>query len=127
MALEEQIQTFLRSKIEAKKSADGKIEIDTGMYQIAQQPIPYKLFLVSRAGGAVFLSDEGYVMTELDKIFELKEPDVQKNLIAIMRQYGCRKEGKNIVIDCTPRDLNVKISYLVQCLSFMLNMKIFYV
>jgi hypothetical protein len=73
------------------------------------------------------LSDEGATLKELDQIFELSEPDVIKNLVAILKQYGCRKEGNNIVIDCTPKNIHIHLSYLIQAISFMLNMKIFYV
>ena len=67
------------------------------------------------------------LIKELDQIFELSEPDVIKNLVAILKQYGCRKDGNNIVIDCTPKNIHINLSYLIQAISFMLNMKIFYV
>ena len=88
----------------------------------------YKIFLVNE-DGKFYLSDEEATWTALDKIFELKEPDVLKNLVAIMKQYGVIKHSNSnsFIIECTPQDIHIKLSYFVQALSFMLNMKIFYV
>jgi hypothetical protein len=76
-----------------------------------------------------YLTDDGATYEELDKIFELSEADVIKNLKAILQQYGCSRQKSNnaFIIECTPQDVHLKLSYLTQCLSFMLNMKIFYV
>jgi len=87
----------------------------------------YEIYLIVAKNGTFYLSDEGATLKELDQIFELSEPDVIKNLVAILKQYGCRKEGNNIVIDCTPKNIHINLSYLIQAISFMLNMKIFYV
>jgi hypothetical protein len=88
----------------------------------------YEIYLVAE-DGKFYLSDEGTTYEELDKVFELKEPDIIKNLLNILKQYGCRKhESSNaFIIDCTPKDIHVKISFFIQAISFMLNMKIFYV
>ena len=86
-----------------------------------------KIYLIATNDGRFYLSDEGATLKELDQIFELSEPDVIKNLVAILKQYGCRKDGNNIVIDCTPKNIHINLSYLIQAISFMLNMKIFYV
>ncbi|MDR0289841.1 MAG: DUF1828 domain-containing protein, partial [Treponema sp.] len=87
-----------------------------------------EIYLVSE-NGKFYLSDEGTTYAELDKIFELSEPDVIKNLVAILRQYGCRRQlnTNSFIIECTLQDVHIKISYLIQAISFMLNMKIFYV
>jgi hypothetical protein len=66
-------------------------------------------------------------MAELDRIFDLEEPDVQKILVGTIRQYGCKKIDQKIMIECTPQDIHVKLSFLIQAISFILNMKIFYV
>ena len=88
----------------------------------------YKIFLV-KENDKFYLSDDGTTWEELDKIFELSENDVIKNLVAITKQYGCRKHPSSnaFTIECTPHDVHLKLSFLIQCLSFMLNMKIFYV
>jgi hypothetical protein len=89
----------------------------------------YEIFLRKNDNEKLMLSDVGRTYKELDTIFELKEPEVIKNLEAILKQYGCKKlSGTNhFVIECTPDDIHIKISHLIQALSFMLNMKIFYV
>jgi hypothetical protein len=89
----------------------------------------YELFLVEDADGFFYVSDGGSTYADLDKIFELKEPDVTKNLGAIIRQFGCRVNGNinALNIPCTKDDFLVKSGFLVQAISFMLNMKIFYV
>jgi Leucine-rich repeat (LRR) protein len=94
-------------------------QVDGGMYQI---------FLVEDNNGKFYLSDDGNTYKELDIIFEMSEPDVIKNLVSIMKQYGVRRNPSNnaFTIECTPYDVHLKMSYLIQCLSFMLNMKIFY-
>ena len=120
-----QLEEFLSEKIKVVPAGANKYAISFPMYKIDGGM--YEIFLVSGGNDTFYLSDEGATITELDKVFELSEPDVIKNLVAILKQYNCKKVGKNITIDCTPKDINIKMSYLIQALSFMLNMKIFYV
>ncbi|MDR0384286.1 MAG: DUF1828 domain-containing protein [Christensenellaceae bacterium] len=131
MALEEQLADFLRNKIKVGKATPQKFPIAFPMYKIKSKPdeIPstYPVYLCVGDKKEFYLSDEGATIAELDQIFELKEPDVIKNLVAILRQYGCRKQGNNMVIECTPQNIHIQLSYLLQAISFMLNMKIFYV
>jgi hypothetical protein len=87
----------------------------------------YEVFLNTTENGFYYLSDEGATFETLDEIFEMSEADVQKNIAAILNQYGCKTIGTNVVIECNPYDVHVKMSYLIQAISFMLNMKIFYV
>ncbi|MCL2717953.1 MAG: hypothetical protein FWE14_04150 [Lachnospiraceae bacterium] len=93
-------------------------------------------FLLIKKGEDVFISDQGKTYEQLDKIFVLKEPDVIKNLVAILKQYGVQKQGKEFVLKIDNWDGNLnedeneslrkgKLS-LFSCVSFMLNMKIFY-
>lgn len=120
----QQLEDFLRRKIRVTDMMDGRFAIAFPMHKI--EGGMYEIYLVrSQAGFA--LSDEGSTLEALDKIFELGEPDVIKNLVAILKQYGCKKVGKAFQIDCTPQDIHIKMSYLIQAISFMLNMKIFYV
>jgi hypothetical protein len=120
----ERLDDFFKSKIRTLLVDNEKIAISFPIYKLGGEL--YKILLVKENQG-FYLSDEGTTIFELDKIFELSEPDVIKNLSAIMKQYGCRKKGQSITIDCTPDDVHIKYSYLIQCLSFMLNMKIFYI
>lgn len=121
-----QLEEFFQRKIRIAQAAPNKFAISFPMYKI--EGGVYEIFLVAE-GGKFYLSDEGTTYAELDKIFELKEPDVIKNLVAILKQYGCRKSTSSnaFTIECTPQDVHVKMSYLIQAISFMLNMKIFYV
>ncbi len=125
MGLEEQLEGFLRDKVKVGKINPQKYPIAVPMYKTGGGL--YEIYLIMSDDGRFYLSDEGATLEELDQIFELSEQDVIKNLVAILQQYGCRKDGKNIVVDCTPKNVHVKLSYLIQAISFMLNMKIFYV
>jgi len=119
----QELEEFFRKRIKVLDAGDGKYAINFPMYKI--EGGMYEVFLIQR-GSSFVLSDEGATMNELDKIFELAEPDVIKNIVAILRQYGCTKFGNSIQIECTPKDVNYKLSFLIQAISFMLNMKIFY-
>jgi hypothetical protein len=125
MALEEQLAAFFKDRIKVGKITPKKFPIAFPMYKTTGGM--YQICLNCGDNGSFYLSDEGTTIAELDQIFELGEPDVIKNLVAILKQYGCRKEGKNIVIDCTSKNVHIQYSFLVQAISFMLNMKIFYV
>ncbi|MDR0462382.1 MAG: DUF1828 domain-containing protein [Christensenellaceae bacterium] len=121
-----QLEEFLQRKIRIVQAGPTKFAISFPMYKI--EGGLYEIYLVAESG-KFYLSDEGTTYAELDKIFELKEPDVIKNLVAILKQYGCRKHQSSnaFIIECTPQDIHQKLSYLIQAISFMLNMKIFYV
>ena len=121
-----QLEEFFQRKIRIVQAAPNKFALSFPMYKTDGGP--YEVFLMAE-GGKFYLSDEGSTYKELDKIFELKEPDVIKNLVAILKQYGCRKHQTSnaFTIECTPQDIHVKLSFLIQAMSFMLNMKIFYV
>ena len=121
-----QLEEFFQKQIRIAQAGPNKFAISFPMYKTDGGV--YRIFLVSEAG-KFYLSDEGATYAELDKIFELKEPDVIKNLVAILKQYGCRKHQTSnaFIIECTPQDIHIKMSYLIQAVSFMLNMKIFYV
>ena len=125
MGLEEQLEKFFRDRIKVGKINNQKYPIAVPMYKTNSGL--YEIYLIVTNDGRFYLSDEGATLKELDQIFELSEPDVIKNLVAILKQYGCRKDGNNIVIDCTSKNIHINLSYLIQAISFMLNMKIFYV
>jgi len=122
-----QLEEVFRKRIRVADLGDGsgRYGISFPMYKI--EGGLYEIYLVPNGMGGFVLSDEGATLEELDKIFELQEPDVIKNLVAILRQYGCKKVGNAFQIECTPKDVHIKISFLIQAISFMLNMKIFYV
>lgn len=119
-----QLIDFFQSRIQITKTTSKKCEILFPIYKIDGGK--YEIYLIIE-NNKFYLSDEGTTYIELNKIFELREPDVMKNLNAILKQYGCKKVGKNITIECSLYDVHIKMGYLLQALSFMLNMKIFYV
>ena len=96
----------------------------------------YEFALVMK-GEDILISDQGKTIERLDQLFELSEPDVIKNLVAIIKQCGAIKQGKEIVIKIeewngnTNEEENEALKKarlaLFGCVSFMLNMKIFYV
>jgi hypothetical protein len=119
------LEWFLQRIIRIVQAGPTKFTISFPMYKI--EGGPYEIYLVAE-DGKFYLSDEGTTYDELDKIFELKEPDVIKNLVAILKQYDCKKHQTSnaFITECTPQDIHQRISNLIQALSFMLNMKIFY-
>ena len=121
-----QLKNSIQDEISITEINPTKYAIKLPMYKI--EGGLYQISLLFE-NGKYYLSDGGATYADLDKIFELKEPDVVKNLIAILRQYGCRRQlsTNSIIIDCTLQDVHIKMSYLIQAISFMLNMKIFYV
>ena len=95
-------------------------------------------FALIQRGDAIFLTDKGETLKQLDRIFELSESDVVKNLVAVLKRYGVNKQGNEFVIPISNWDENssadenenenIKQSLLslFSCVSFMLNMRIFY-
>jgi len=96
----------------------------------------YEFALVCR-DGKYFLTDQGNTFEQLDKVFELKEPDVIKNLVAILKHFKVNKINDEFLIEITDwdNDTNSEVSKglaeakyrLFACISFMERMKIFYV
>lgn len=119
-----EFEVLFREKIHVTEIDENKWAIVFPMYKLGGEQ--YEIHLI-RVDDKFYISDNGATHAELDKIFELEEPDVLKNLVAILRQFGCRKIGDCITIEVTPQDIHIKFSYLIQAISFMLNMKIFYI
>jgi len=119
-------EDFFKGQILTNESSPAKYAIKFPMYKI--EGGLYEIYLISE-NNKLYLSDDGTTYKELDKIFELKEPDVIKNLVAILKQFNCHKQQNTnaFIIDCTLLDIHIKMSYLIQAISFMLNMKIFYI
>lgn len=97
----------------------------------------YEFVLVER-DGMIFLTDRGRTYEILDKIFELKEISVQKNLNIIMNECQVLQDGNEFFIQIQSYDIKVKSKEnleiieeakyrLFECVSFMHMMHIFYV
>jgi len=96
----------------------------------------YEFVLVCR-DDRFFLTDKGKTYEQLDKIFELEEPDVIKNLVAILKRFNVNKIDNEFLIEIVDwnEDTNIEenavlseaIYRLFACVSFMENMSIFYV
>ena len=123
--LSNELEMLFKQQIRVSQAGKNKLAISTAMYKT--DGTKYEIFLLSK-GEKFYLSDGGATYAELDKIFEMGEPDVIKNLVVILKQYGCRKKKNSnaFVMECSPKDIHVKYGLFVQALSFMLNMKIFY-
>lgn len=124
MSTIERLKKGFTDKIIIKEVGAGKFSIVLPMYKMDKTT--YEVFLVPQGNGFI-LSDEGSTMEELKKIFFIEEPEVVKNLALISKQYGVKRNENTIYVECTPNDIHIKLSHLILALSFMVNMKIFYV
>ena len=98
--------------------------------------IEYEFALV-RKDNRYFLSDQGNTCDMLDRVFELEEPAVQKNLDAILNECRVLHVYDELVIEIISWDDNSNLSEnteinkalyrLFACVSFMDTMRIFYV
>ena len=105
----------------------------------------YKLSLVVDKIGKYYVTDNGETYKYLDSIFELKEYDVVKNLTAIARifekdnlsvvKYGHKESENYIRVELKNKESDTEFNSeielakytLVSCVSFMDNMRIFYI
>jgi len=117
------------------KSDNPSTDID--LQQRYPFPIKYQRtgdgyeFAVIEKDGKFFLSDQGRTYEMLDMVFELKEPDVQKNLHAIMKECGVSWSDNKFLIELHSREDNAELEEakykLLECVSFMDTMRIFYI
>jgi len=96
-------------------------------------------FLLIKREEDIILTDQGKTWAVLDKTFELREPDVQKNLLAILKQYKVNtvKDSHEFLLTLStwtdnPNDeenteLKEAVFRLYACITFMDSMKVFYV
>jgi len=104
----------------------------------------YRFYIVD-SEGIFYLTDKGTTYEELNEIFELKEPDVRKNLSRIAELYKkdgltVERTGKNekqrwIMIkmknkegdEAFEQEIKEATYKLIACISFMDSMRIFYI
>jgi type IV secretion system protein VirD4 len=126
-ALPALLEKSLTGHISVTAKEPQKIEILFPMYHVSGKH--YKIYLVQNKNEH-YLSDDGATYKELDRIFELSENDVSKTIRAVLKQYECSQDvtSNAFVIKCQSLDdVHIKLSSLIQAISFLLNMKIFYV
>jgi hypothetical protein len=94
-------------------------------------------FVLIKGINRYYLSDQGRTYEMLDSVFELKEPEVQRNLEAILRECNVSLINGKLVIFLESLDgltkeeqkqlLDEARCRLFACVSFMDKMRIFYV
>jgi len=112
---------------------------------IEKYPFPVKYcsvdlkyeFALVKKGGKYYITDQGNTYQMLDRVFELKENDVQKNLNTIMKECQVFQIEDELLIEINTWDENSKpeentdideAKYrLLECVSFMDTMHIFYI
>ncbi|GHV77372.1 hypothetical protein AGMMS49942_21930 [Spirochaetia bacterium] len=122
--------------------ADYELPIELGLFD-SQFPF---VFSIKKGDGVYILTDNGRTLKELDKIFELKEPDVIKSLVAILKDCGVKKLGSEFCVELDAEGIiNIPTSKellyddsklnshfitakynLLRCISFMDQIKLFY-
>ena len=111
----------------------NEIAITTGC--VYEDQTELVLYLVKR-DDALILTDKGRTRAFMDKIFELKEPDVIKNIVAVADYYEISTRNKQLSLVIA----NMKVSFedweenfsegylkMVLCIGFLGAMKVFYV
>lgn len=78
---------------------------------------------------AYIISDKGFTRQYMDKIFELSEPDVIKNIVAATEYYGVSTKDKQLSVEVgkTEDERNAGFIRMQHCISFLDNMRIFYI
>jgi len=88
-------------------------------------------FVMMKKDKSFFLSDQGRTYKMLDEVFELKEPDVQKFINAIKQKYHVLQDDSEFLIEIGSYVENANIDEakykLLECISFMDTMRIFFV
>jgi hypothetical protein len=75
-----------------------------------------------------FISDQCKTYEMLDEVFELKAPDVQKYLSAIMKECKVLQMEREFLVEVNSEESIEGAKYrLLECVSFMDTMSIFYV
>ena len=91
--------------------------------------IEYEFACIEK-NGKIFLADQRKTYSMLDKVFEFTE-DVQKNLTAIMKECEVLQNNDEFLIEIHSLEDNAEIEEakyrLLECVSFMDTMRIFYV
>jgi hypothetical protein len=84
-------------------------------------------YYIIETNGRLSLSDKGSTLSILDDIFMLEEPNVIKNIDAILNQYNIRKVGSELSCELFPSIcIATQVLRYLQGINFLLAMKLFY-
>jgi len=87
-----------------------------------------ELYMLQKTSGGLFMSDSGVTLANLDDVFELGEPDIIKNIVAILRQFGMAKTQNIFFTKIDPeKPIIPQMFYFIQGINFLYSMKIFYI
>ena len=94
-------------------------------------------FLLTQKDSIYYLTDQAKTYEMLDKTFELKEPDVIKNIVAAIKEFNIKKIGNEFLVELVEWDstsdseksevLREAKYRLFAFISFVNSMAIFYV
>ena len=103
-----------------------EIAIPTGCVYGDQTDI---ILYITQRNGALILTDNGRTRAYMDKVFELQENDVIKNIMAAANYYGISTKDKQLSLTIESMDSEFKENFLrmVYCIGFLDIMKVFYV
>jgi tetratricopeptide (TPR) repeat protein/cellulose biosynthesis protein BcsQ len=136
---EDYVDTHETSKYKFTK-LDKPDTDDDSQYIVKKLSIPAKYygifieyeFALLKKDNKIFLSDQGRTYKMLDKVFELEENDVKKNLNAIMKECRVLQSKEKFLVEIESEDAGIKLEEneatyrLLECVSFMDTMRIFY-
>ena len=110
-----------------------KVETTEGVYVLIPAGLVYGDqtnidFELIKRNGTNILTDNGRTLAYLDKIFELTEPDVIKNIRAATEHYGISMKRQRMALEIeTIEDFPEGYLKMLFCVDFTESMKIFYV
>ena len=106
-------------------SGGTEIFIPTGLVYSDQTSIDFDLI---RRNETNILTDNGRTLSYLDKVFELTEPDVIKNIRAVTEHNGINMTKQRMAVEIvTVDDYIEKYPKMIFTANFMDRMKMFYV
>ena len=105
--------------------SDSEIAISTGCMYDDQTDI---ILYITQKNGMFILTDNGRTRAYMNKIFELQENDVIKNIMAAANYYGISTKDKQLSLTIESMDSDFKENFLrmMYCIGFLDTMKVFY-
>ena len=101
---------------------DNEITVPTGCVYDDQTDI---ILYFTRKCGTFALTDNGRTRTYMDKIFDLQEDDVIKNILGVTSCYGISTKNKQLSFEIGEVE-RFEFLKMLFCIDFLDTMKIFY-